>query len=161
MYLYLNHSAAHLKITQHCRATILQLKTKTKKQILALAHIHPWRLEEITAVWSSSLPCHPMERIQPLSRALMKTKAGKVHDVQNSAQSWHREEPSNGCQEWQGWIVVFTQGENQERPSLGYHIRSNFWQRCWRVDPHHCRRHREPVSSLGIWGLGEAVRYGQ
>ena len=73
-----------------------------------------------------------------------------------------REEPSKGGQqEWQVWTVVFTQGENQERPGPGYHIRSDFWKQRWRVDPHHRWRHREPVSSLGIWGLGEAVRYGQ
>ena len=32
-YIKLNHSAAHLKLTQHCKSTILQNKTKIKLKV--------------------------------------------------------------------------------------------------------------------------------
>ena len=38
IYIYLNHFAVHLKLTQHCKSTILQLKKKKNANILIISN---------------------------------------------------------------------------------------------------------------------------
>ena len=75
--------APHLNLTQHCKATRYQLKdNNNNNKMLALVYIHPRSLEGNHSCLILSLPYNPMERIQPLSMALMRTTVGKIHEAQ-------------------------------------------------------------------------------
>ena len=37
VYVYLNHRAVHMKLTQHCKSTILQLKTQKPNFVILVS----------------------------------------------------------------------------------------------------------------------------
>ena len=131
--IYLNHFAVHLYLTQHCKATIVQFFKKPNSDSGTCS---PWSLEGITAV-----SCHAIQwRESNLWTGFSwKSKQTKSVSLKRSAWDCHREEPSSGCyEEWQGWIVVFAQVDNQEHQHWEYHIPRDSWrQRHWPEYPHH------------------------
>ena len=109
LYLYLNHFAVYLYLTQHCKATIVQF---FKKPNSGSGTCSPWSLEGIIAV-----SCHGIQWRESNLWTGFSWKSKQTKSVSLKLTAWdcHREEPSNDCyEEWQGWIVVFAQVDNQK-----------------------------------------------
>ena len=125
-----HHGSPPPEPTWHCQATIYQLKKYIYK--FWLWHIFTLGvLREFTAIWSSVCLAIQWRESNPWAWLTWRTKQARSVRLKCSARCWHREEPSNRCQEgWQGSIVGFAQGENQERPHPGCHIWSDFWKHC-------------------------------
>ena len=56
----MNHFAVHLKLIQHCKLTILQLKKKTIKEIPAVAQC----LKDLAFLWQHGLDPWPKQWIK-------------------------------------------------------------------------------------------------